>query len=588
MMIASALRSLVVFECDVAGTSAEQLSPPALVEVPLEGTAVALEWDSLGERVAVAVAGSGSSVDKLRFLATSAEQSAEEVALPAGARVTNVGVHSLADKRKTWVAASCTDGALRILDASPGRTASVVRTSYSHGVAATAVEFSAEGRSLASGSASGHVVVQPFQGNAGPTPLPGLVDACEGTISGLRFSPLHDEMLASSDVSGNLQVWDVAALRHTSRFPAAHHGAVRGLSFSTQNSDLLISGGDDAALIFWDVKNSKRIQEVSVEAGISSLSYHSGGYLLAGGTTEGSILIYDLRMLVAKQRPAEPVQRFNVHHSHGGALLALAFAPFDVEPDAMGQREGAATSTLGATALPSTVAGHGISVAQLQKEAKTVPAESRPQEVVEPDPQNGGGAPTSATLESMMGRLSTRYSSLAAAATAPKPLPASTTLTASKDAAVPPLPQGTSHLSERPHISGAPTKPLPETPVGADSRRATRYSIGSPDDVESPWWQSAPGSPEEVAAADKSQHAENAASSSAQQGSAAPDAGLAASLAQVLGPLLSDLRRDFRKEVQEAQCVVMEQNFRLHAELRKDLDELRAEVQQLRGELRLL
>ena len=32
----------------------------------------------------------------------------------------------------------------------------------------------------------------------------------------------------------------------------------------------------------------------------------------------------------------------------------------------------------------------------------------------------------------------------------------------------------------------------------------------------------------------------------------------------------------------------MEQNFQLHAQLRKDVDALRAEVQQMRGELRQL
>ena len=63
------------------------------------------------------------------------------------------------------------------------RTASVVRTSYSHGVAATAVAISANGGQVASGSSSGHVVVQPFQGAHGPTPLPGTMAAVRVSCS---------------------------------------------------------------------------------------------------------------------------------------------------------------------------------------------------------------------------------------------------------------------------------------------------------------------------------------------------------------------------------------------------------------------
>ena len=53
----------------------------------------------------------------------------------------------------------------------------MVRTCYSHGVAATAVAISAHGGQLASGSSSGHVVLQPFHGTQGPTPLPGTTAA---------------------------------------------------------------------------------------------------------------------------------------------------------------------------------------------------------------------------------------------------------------------------------------------------------------------------------------------------------------------------------------------------------------------------
>ncbi|CAJ1374419.1 unnamed protein product [Effrenium voratum] len=293
-MLATALRSLILVECEGSdGSAGHDASPAIVAEFPLEGLATSLGWDVLSQRIVVAVSGAAS--DRLCFC-DAGEESVEEVPLPAGAQAMALSFFADPERRKSWAAVACSDGALRLVDASPMRTASVVRSCYSHGVAATAVAISRDGKSLASGSSSGHVVLQPFHGG-GPTPLPGLLEADEAGIEALCYSSLRQEILASSDQLGNLQVWDAQALRHSCRFLGAHRGSVRGLSFSTQNSDLLISGGDDAELIFWDVKNSKQIQQVSVESGITSLSYHSGGYLLASGMEDGAVLIFDLRGL---------------------------------------------------------------------------------------------------------------------------------------------------------------------------------------------------------------------------------------------------------------------------------------------------
>ncbi|CAL1155136.1 unnamed protein product [Cladocopium goreaui] len=299
----------VLHDCEIAA------------EFPLEGRATSLCWETLSQRIVVAV--NGPKSDRLCFC-DAGDESLEDVSLPSGARALDLSFFSDPERHKSWVAVACSDGAVRLVDTSPQRAASVVRTSYAHGVEATAVAISREGKFLASGSSSGHVVLQPFHGS-GPTPLPGMLEADEAGIEALCYSSLRQELLAASDQQGNLQVWDAEALRHSCRFPMAHRGAVRGLTFSTQNSDLLITGGDDAELIFWDVKNAKQIQQVSVESGISSLSYHSGGYLLASGTTDGAVLIFDLRTLVAKKSPAEPLQRFTAHSDDGGALRAISF-----------------------------------------------------------------------------------------------------------------------------------------------------------------------------------------------------------------------------------------------------------------------
>ena len=45
----------------------------------------------------------------------------EYVSLPAGAKATGLSFYA-EEKRKAWVAVSCTDGAVRLIDASPERT----------------------------------------------------------------------------------------------------------------------------------------------------------------------------------------------------------------------------------------------------------------------------------------------------------------------------------------------------------------------------------------------------------------------------------------------------------------------------------
>eukprot|EP00435_Cladocopium_sp_Y103_P034266 s2707_g8.t2 len=346
-MLATALRSLILLECEGEGSVRDDCEIAA--EFPLEGQATSLCWETLSQRIVVAV--NGPKSDRLCFC-DAGDESLEDVSLPSGARALDLSFFSDPERRKSWVAVACSDGAVRLVDTSPQRAASVVRTSYAHGVEATAVAISREGKFLASGSSSGHVVLrlglltQPFHGS-GPTPLPGMLEADEAGIEALCYSSLRQELLAASDQQGNLQVWDAEALRHSCRFPMAHRGPARGLSFSTQNSDLLITGGNDAELIFWDVKtlgkkswakvwmfrcdfDVKEYAEswqdhVSVESGITSLSYHSGGYLLASGTTDGAVLIFDLRTLVAKKSPAEPLQRFTAHSDDGGALRAISF-----------------------------------------------------------------------------------------------------------------------------------------------------------------------------------------------------------------------------------------------------------------------
>ena len=129
---------------------------------------------------------------------------------------------------------------------------------------------------LPSRSLECHVVLEgPCAWELDGVPVPPVRLFPQAFVAAACVSCFGEELLAASDSSGSLQIWDATALRHVCRFAGAHRGPAptarhrgqreqhriglwplprRGLSFSTQNSDLLISGGRDAALVFWDVR----------------------------------------------------------------------------------------------------------------------------------------------------------------------------------------------------------------------------------------------------------------------------------------------------------------------------------------------
>lgn len=122
--------------------------------------------------------------------------------------------------------------------------------------------------------------------------------------------------------------------------------------------------------------------------------------------------------------------------------------------------------------------------------------------------------------------------------------------------------------------SSAGATPLPTNPATAATVTADVSSLARP----------APSAAVGVAATHRPRLVQEAAGSAAVD----PDSVPAADLPEVLRPWLEELRHDICREVREAQYCMLEQNFRLHAELRRDVEDLRAEVQVLRGEMQAL
>lgn len=101
-------------------------------------------------------------------------------------------------------------------------------------------------------------------------------------------------------------------------------------------------------------------------------------------------------------------------------------------------------------------------------------------------------------------------------------------------------------------------------PSRSAAQESSRFAIGTPGEASptpSPWWAEA----REV-------------DGEARKASAIPES---------LRPVFEELQAALCREVRETRHALMEQNFRLHAQLGRDVEDLREEVQALRGELRM-
>lgn len=342
-MLASASRSVVVADVehllDVAAVPRadgprSQLKP-LLLDAPLDGEAVALCWDDLREHLALALRNGQVCFARAATSGLGSKAIESVVSMPAGCTLNDLSLACNVEDGSGWALAACSDGAMRLIDASSTQVPRLVQTFPSHGVAATAAQISRDLKVVVSGSKSGHVLVRQLgnlrseQVDLGTTSLPSLSVDAEVAISCLRFSPFKD-VVAACDAGGNIAAWDTASLRSTCSAKEAHTGAATCLAFSGVNASLLISGGEDGNLQFWDISsgNAKKISGFAMEAPLTSLTYHKDGHVLAAGTRTGNVLLYDLRLLA--KRDHKPIDRFTLHQERGGAngVFALAFAPY--------------------------------------------------------------------------------------------------------------------------------------------------------------------------------------------------------------------------------------------------------------------
>jgi WD40 repeat protein len=184
---------------------------------------------------------------------------------------------------------------------------------------ATSIEFSRDGRLLASGGDDGSVnlwdVVSWKQLAS--------MKVHEGTVYSISLSP-DGRTLASGGNDGQVKLFDVTNRREIAAFKGKH-GPIYSVCLSP-DGQLLASGTDDGVIQLWDIASRQEIAALKGHGGpVYSVALSPFGQTLASGSDDRTIRLWDLksrREIVTLKGHENDVN--SVEFNQGGLLLASA------------------------------------------------------------------------------------------------------------------------------------------------------------------------------------------------------------------------------------------------------------------------
>ena len=168
-----------------------------------------------------------------------------------------------------------------------------IKTFKGHTDAVSCLSFSSNDTHVASGSLSGQVLLHSIiTGQAVAT-----MDAPAGVqaITSLEYSPFRKSLLGTASEDGAVVLWDTNARAVSHKFAAQHRAPIGGLSFSPINHLLLATVGLDKKVVFYDLTEKRAVKSINTEQPMTSCSFLDDGVTIAAGTTQGSVLLFDLR-----------------------------------------------------------------------------------------------------------------------------------------------------------------------------------------------------------------------------------------------------------------------------------------------------
>ncbi|MBV9229230.1 MAG: TIR domain-containing protein, partial [Chloroflexi bacterium] len=206
-----------------------------------------------------------------------------------------------------------------------------------------AIAFSPDGKTLASSRCAqytaqggGHVCTQGrilLWDVASEKPTSRVLISQGGIAIGMAFSP-DGKTLASSNLDGTVQLWNVASKSLSGQFSIGHTQDF--FNFSQQQANiafspdgkLLACGNSDGTITLWDTVSQKLVGSplIGHAGGVEQLAFSRDGNMLASGSDDKTLLLWNI-----ERNPPYPYPVFipvsQPLRGHPGSISSLAFSP---------------------------------------------------------------------------------------------------------------------------------------------------------------------------------------------------------------------------------------------------------------------
>ncbi|XP_028664851.1 protein NEDD1 [Erpetoichthys calabaricus] len=178
------------------------------------------------------------------------------------------------------------------------------RSLKDHKDVVTCVSFNSNDSYIASGSASGEIILHSITTNLSSTPF-GF--GSSQPIQDLKYSYIKKSLMGSVSDSGTVVLWDANTQKSLHSFENAHKAPACGLCFSPANELLFVTVGLDKKIICYDSSSKILLRSLVAESPLTAIDFMPDGAALAVGSSRGKVYLYDLRMLTS------PVKAVTAH-----------------------------------------------------------------------------------------------------------------------------------------------------------------------------------------------------------------------------------------------------------------------------------